>query len=395
MYPLQVILIGSDEELLPHVRRELLNCSAELEAEFPNTVAAINALRRTSAERRLVILHMESTDDVETLRTLMGRFPGWPVVALVDGYDPKSSLGEVVIGIMQAGASQILAMPIQANDFKKALERIAIQYVYHERRKKVIAVAGVSGGSGATTIALNLASEIASRFNLRTVLVDLSLHLGVIASLLDLEPTYSIIDLLQEANRVDSVLAKKVLLKITDNLQLLAGPLELMTNITTTSHDVAFVTDAITQLADVVVLDVPCTYDDMYFETIASADWVVLIGEQTLPSIRALTMVREAIRHANVTEHLVINRFDATKKGFTIQTISKPLGVSSLATIARDDVGISNSIQSSCPLALAAPRSPALADISALADAVLERDHSPRPRSAGLFQRLGRAITNA
>ena len=40
MYPLNAILIGRDESLLPHVRRELMNCSSQLEAEYPPTSKA-------------------------------------------------------------------------------------------------------------------------------------------------------------------------------------------------------------------------------------------------------------------------------------------------------------------------------------------------------------------
>src|SRR4051812_45395511 len=53
MYPLKVILIGCDDDLLPHVRRELMNCSADLEAELADTGAAVAALRSSTSERRL------------------------------------------------------------------------------------------------------------------------------------------------------------------------------------------------------------------------------------------------------------------------------------------------------------------------------------------------------
>ena len=45
----------------------------------------------------------------------------------------------------------------------------------------------------------------------------------------------------------------------------------------------------------VALFDVPCTYDDMYFETLAIADQVVLVGEQKIPSIRTLKLVCEAL----------------------------------------------------------------------------------------------------
>ena len=52
MYPLNVILIGSIGTSLPVVRRELLNRSAHLEAEFADPGDAANALGQFHPEAR-------------------------------------------------------------------------------------------------------------------------------------------------------------------------------------------------------------------------------------------------------------------------------------------------------------------------------------------------------
>jgi hypothetical protein len=100
-----VILISPSPASLQQVRRELLNRSVTIEAEFTSVSNVTNALRKAPNEKRVLILQMGSSGELTELGRLKTLFPGWPVVALVDGYDPKSSLGEVVIGIMRAGAS--------------------------------------------------------------------------------------------------------------------------------------------------------------------------------------------------------------------------------------------------------------------------------------------------
>jgi len=295
---------------------------------------------------------------------------------------------------MRAGASQVVSLPLQPDDFKAALDRIAIQFVYSARDTKVIAVAGATGGSGATTIAINLAFEIAHRHGLHCILVDLSLRLGVIASHLNIEPEHTIIDLLRDVSRVDTLLAQRVLIKVTEDLDILAGPHQLAVPVTTSAHDMTCLVNLLKQLASVVVLDVPCTYDDVYWEALAGTSQVVLIGEQKIPSIRALKMAHEALNRPSGTEHLVINRFDPKKKGFSVDHLLKPLGVSSLLTVARDDHAMDAALDSACPLRLAAPQSPALADILALAETLLDLASSPRAKPVGLFGRLGRALSN-
>jgi pilus assembly protein CpaE len=394
VYPINAILIGSQENSLPHASRDFLNRSLRLEAEFSNVSDATNALRRSSTNKRLFILHMASARDYEDLARLATHFPGWPVVALVEGYDPKALQGEAIVGIIQAGASQILSLPIQADEFKTALQRIAKQFVSTVKDNMVIAVAGVTGGTGATTVALNLAYEIANHLGLRCILADLSLRMGVVASHLNIKPIHTILDLLYDIRRVDTILAQQALIKVTDKFQILAGPHHLVATVSTSIHDVARVIDTLKQIAEVVVLDVPCTYDDLYFETLAAASQVILIGEQTLPSIRALRMVREAINRASATEHLVINRFEPKNKGFAVSRLLNPLGVSSLHTVARDDLGMCAAMTEACTLRLGAPRSQALADIVALADTVMALESPSRVKPMGLFGRLGRAFAN-
>ena len=88
----------------------------------------------------------------------------------------------------------------------------------------------------------------------------------------------------------------------------------------------ARVVDTLKLIADVVVLDVPCTYDDIYFETLAAANQAILIGEQKLPSIRALKMVREAIGRPGGTEHLVLNGSTRRTRGSPSTASSSPWG---------------------------------------------------------------------
>ena len=316
------------------------------------------------------------------------------MVLMDEDAHPNSSRGDDIIGVMRAGATQIVPLPIRPHDFKAALDRIAVQVVYTLQDSKVIAVAGATGGSGATTIAINLAFEIAHQHGLRCILADLSLKMGVVACHLNIEPTHTIIDLLRDASRVDAVLAQKVLIKVGENLEILAGPYEFVAALAISSQDVAHVIDTLKQIAAVVVLDLPCTYDDIYFDILATAGQVVLIGEQKLPSIRALKMVHERLGRATGTEYLVINRFDPKNQGFAVNRLLKPLGVSSLLTVARDDPAMSAAADSGCALRLVAPRSQLLTDIVALAKTLLPLESPASVKPFGLFGRLGRALTN-
>jgi pilus assembly protein CpaE len=396
VYPLNAILIGGDERALPPVRCELLNLSAHLEAEFRLAGDAIEALRRSRGEKRLLLYHLESERDIESIVRLTAVFPGWPIVALMAGDGPEGSPPVDLITAMRSGACQIISLPPCPRDFKAALDRVAVQYVYSARGSEVIAVAGATGGCGATTLAINLAYEAAHGHGLRCVLVDLSLKMGVIATHLNLEPAASILDLLRDPRRVDATLMQRVLLKVTDRFMVLPGPDGIAGAQAPSPQDVAHVLDVLHQVADLIVLDVPCTYDDLYFDTLSGAGNAVLIGEQKLPSVRALKLVRDSLApNPGRRDHIVINRYDPKNKDFTADRLLKPLGASDVLTIGRDDDSMKAAMIAGCALRLAAPRSPALAELGELTRMLLNRQSPPPARPAGLFGRLGRAFSNA
>jgi pilus assembly protein CpaE len=395
---MRAIIIGGDDALRPHVRRELLNADAELEAEFPAAAAAIDALRASRSERRLVLLHLASPDDIDRLRRLSDTLVGWPIVALMDpGGESSAVLSSTFLSAMRAGASQIVPLPLSPRDFHDALERVTTQFVSTPGVSNVVVVAGATGGSGATTVAINLAYEVAHGRGLRTILVDLSLNMGVVASNLDLEPERTIHDLLRDVDRVDSLLLKRALVKVGDRLQVLAGPHRAVTPISATSQEVMRVVDVASELADVVILDVPCTYDDFFFDLLGSGGRAVLIGEQKVPSVRALKLIREALGRdrASRPDQLAINRYDPRLKGFTVDRIAETLGVPALRTIAEDRAGVLAAANSGCALRLQSPQSPVLADLDALADALLgDGAAAGDPKRPGLLGRLRRAFAN-
>jgi DNA-binding NarL/FixJ family response regulator len=117
MYPLSAVLVGSDETVLPHVRRELLNADVRVAAEFPDADHAVEAVRPASGERHLFVLHLPAAGHLPGLRRLSGTFVGQPALALVGHDDPN-----LLIGAMRGGAAQVVPLPLQAEDFKSALD---------------------------------------------------------------------------------------------------------------------------------------------------------------------------------------------------------------------------------------------------------------------------------
>ncbi len=147
--------------------------------------------------------------------------------------------------------------------------------------------------------------------------------------------------------------------------------------------------------ADLILLDIPCTFDEGYFETLAAADLVVLVGEQRIPSIRNVQLVLETFRRPGdrPEPRFVVNRYDPRLEGFTTSALAKFLKIQEVMPVANDPTGVANALNSGRPLREAAPRSPVLAHVEALARALLPATEASVARTPStILGRLFRAF---
>src|SRR6202795_2061613 len=132
---------------------------------------------------------------------------------------------QIIVNAMRAGAREFIARPTTTTDLLEAFVRLtaAQRRVQKEGpRGKVFAVVNAKGGSGATTVAVNLALALQSTHG-HTALVDMA-PLGHAALHLNLKPLFSVSDAVRNLHRLDSSLLESFMTRHSDGLQLLAGP---------------------------------------------------------------------------------------------------------------------------------------------------------------------------
>jgi Flp pilus assembly CpaE family ATPase len=191
---------------------------------------------------------------------------------------------------------------------------------------------------------------------------------------------------------LDLGLIRQVLTPVVPHLQLLAGPPTAIRPVDVPASEALRIVEYGRALADLVVVDLPCTYDDLYFDMLAAADYHILVLEQSVPSVRAFRMVREALalRNAAARGYFVVNRYNPRLKGFTLEDLQRLQAVPKFWSIAADPAGFSAAINHGRPLFEEAPGSPALADIDVLTAALVGAP-ARSVAKPNLFARLVRA----
>jgi pilus assembly protein CpaE len=397
MYPLNVILIGCgdawvgrEHSLRALVRRELSNQLACVKSEFRDVDGAIRDVHFEKDEHALFLIQLHILDDLPQLQRLSAAFPGQPILALRD----VGSDRQLFLGALRAGAAFAIPVPFESEDFKAALDWIAREFGFVPRQTTTIAVAGVTGAAGATTIALNLAYEIATSMNRQCILAELAVRLGMLATYLNVEPRVTLFHLVDNLEQLDVETVRQALTPVAENLHLLAGPQEAILGNTVPPADMLRVVQYLKPLADVVVLDVPCTYDDLYFESLTQADKIVLVMEQKLPSVRAVQMVRDALHRRGVAaskQSIVVNRYNASTTGFTADELAQHLHVAKVLTVANDFAAVNAAVNNGRPLRQQAANSRVLTDITALIRPLLDMRQLP-VEEPNFFKRVVRAF---
>lgn len=394
MFPLKFVLVGLEDGVLPHIRREISNLAGEVEGECKRVRQLVDALRGERKLSRVVIFQVKGREGLHDLHQAASTFVGWPILALVENGRDAGGFLEA----NRAGAFQVVPLPLEVEDFRKALECIAIQFGFGPDQAEVWSMMGSIGGSGTTTLAMNLAYEFAQQRRQPTLLMEMALQMGVLATSLDIHPQTTLLDLLASGERLDVYMLQQSLHQAAEHLQVLTGAPGVHRLPPVEVEQVQGLIDYARRLARVVVLDLPPTFDDLSLELLMGADRIFLIGRQTVASVRSLRLLRDALPPEKVAHGLTIllNRYEPDRDGFRLEDLAKILQVDHLAVIRNDPEGATVAADQGKFLRLAAPRSPILNDLTALLDRMMPKGadtktEGDKPKS-GLFTRIVQAI---
>src|SRR5207302_1489643 len=106
---------------------------------------------------------------------------------------------------------------------ESVLARLQIKQEANAPPGRLLALLAASGGSGSSTLAVNMAVVLAKEQQ-RCALLDLKPGIGDLAALLDLKPQFNLADLCLNVARLDRAMFEKMLAKHSSGVQLLASP---------------------------------------------------------------------------------------------------------------------------------------------------------------------------
>jgi pilus assembly protein CpaE len=385
MYPLRAILVGHPEAEAAAIRGALANLAVIVDAEFTDADQVIHNRDSLVQSKYLFVARVNAASDLLQIRRLLRAFPGNPILALLN----QDSDLQGLLTTQRAGAIQIAFRPLQSDDLQAALETITLQLGINAASSKAIVVCGVTEGAGATSLAVNLANEIATVLQIDCVLVELSPGMGNLATYLDLEPRITTRDLLTDAAAMELPRVKQALSKVADHLHVLAGPYREPSTLAPSPARVLQLIGHLRRLADVVVLDMPYDFGQTYLGAFAASDQILLVGEQTVPSVHDLRIVRDSLEKGTVDakRHYVISRFDFSDDQFSTERLKEIFQTDQVWPVSNDRLAFRSAMNEGKTLRGMFSHSAAVRDVQQLAAALFGLN-KPTAESPRFMQRI-------
>jgi pilus assembly protein CpaE len=231
---------------------------------------------------------------------------------------------------------------------------------------QVIVFIGSRGGVGTTTAAVGCAWALAEEHPERTALLDLDLHFGTVALKLDTEPGSGLCEALEQPSRIDSLFIDRAMVKISENLRVLAAEASAAQHLTIDAGAIDMLLYEMRRKFVRVVVDLPRGATPMQRVVLAAASHLVVICERSLAglrdTIRLQTLMREQAPQVRLWLVEAGGRALIGKSEF-----EKGMGKDFDTVISFDPKSAGAAVNSGQPLPLAAPRSPIARELRQLA----------------------------
>ncbi len=296
--------------------------------------------------------------------------------------------------LLRQGADEFVPYPLPEGELAQAIARVRAKEVSAQvadtatapqlkagaqKDGALIVVHGLAGGVGSTTLAVNLAWELATvdkNSNPSVCLVDLDLQYGAVATFLDLPRHEVVYEMLSDTENMDEEIFGQALLTYEDQLQVLTAPTDMLPLDLITSEEVNAVLEMARNQFDYVVVDMPSTLVQ-WSETVLSSAHVYFAmleldmrcAQNTLRFKRALQSEDLPIEKLRYVMNRAPKFTDLNGKG-RVKRMAESLDISMDVQLPDGGKPITQANDHGTPLASSAPKSPLRREIAKLAASI-------------------------
>lgn len=399
---IRVLIVDDLPETRENVRK-LLQFETDMEVigQAGSGREAIEITRQHKPDVILMDINMPDMDGIAASQVISRSSPASQIIIM-----SVQSDADYLRKAMLAGARDFLMKPFSGDELVTAVRRVyesrpiiaaapppptgdsgstmAVRRAAGQRQGKVIAVYSPKGGVGCTTVAINLSVSLAQKRR-QTILIDSSFQFGDVSVMMNLKPSTTIMDLVERIDDMDSDLIGVIAQTHESGLKALLAPTRPeMAELVTLDHMKKLI-GALRQQYDYVILDTQSTLNDVTLTILDLADKIILVSQQTLPSLKNASRFYELTTELDYDPHKIMLIVNAAvpQARISMKDIADALKRPVMASLPADDTTVREAADQGKPIVTGPwQKRPIAAALLKLADLVIDDEEDEEERVA-------------
>jgi len=281
----------------------------------------------------------------------------------------------VVDEAMEQSLSDILILPQPADVIAFSLRKAARDREGGQAKaSRVIMVSSTKGGTGKTSIAVNLAIALAET-RLRTLLIDLDVQFGDVGIVLGLDrPAKTLHDLIAVADDLDTEKLRGYVVRHETGLSILPAPLRPEEGEAIDATRIAGILQTARGMFDAIVIDTAPLFDGPMLTALDRSDQLLLVSTPDVPSMKNIRLALQTLELLGFPVErvaLVANRA-GMPGGASASEMADTIG-KEIRFVLPEDATVPKSINSGIPAVLLDSRARFSRGVNDIVDALVGR----------------------
>lgn len=336
---------------------------------------AIGKLQDEHFDAALLDLRLPDSQGIDTFDRVHEKAPQIPVVVLTGLVDETVAVSAVAHGAQDyLVKGQVdgddLARSIRYAIARQSAQVGAVTEAASRGRGRVLAFIGAKGGTGTTTVALNVASAIA-KMGKSVIAAELRSCYGTFSTQLARTPVGGVANLLKlDPQAIDERAISHDLVSLAFKVRVLFGPQTAEELMEMTPEHAENLTELLADMADFVVVDLPCHPCPESRATLAHCDFVVIVVEREPSAIASAKVMIDLLKSWDIATKQIglafVNRSGSATTA-NLRELSTQLGCGVIGAVMQATESCTDAMRTGVPLTIAEPDSAAAASFSDIA----------------------------